>query len=421
MTCWVSSVLQQLFWNLKFRKTILLSQPTRDFEIELNRLFLRLQFCRGTLADPTPFMYVTPKESCFPQRVDEQGEVLPFFSELLQTLDDKIFGGVQVFPDGQRQPFWLIGVGIGDLAGSVFNLTDLVRESLHDDVYDPLPEVLAFGVNRTDKSGQRLGFRVNYPDELDFHFRYTLTGVVFHLGIDNAGHYVSVIATSVDGENKKKWMRFDDAGATAQANAPADSNAETGVLVLYTRVDCFDSRGDLDNDEIEVVKRENPEYRRMVENAETVELFKRFPEPRVYRPLFIGDEVREMVDFEFRFAGLIDKKMEDSYSSAFESHLKQQPDVACDIAEFLRPNKDLALMIFKTIGQARWAGYVRVPFDSLINFTFRYQPEPLRTLSELTGVTFEGRSTELNEEIRAVKALVGKTPIPDGFGGTPTS
>ena len=275
-TCYMNSILQQLFFNKDFRDTVITSTSNHNIVKPLRDLFLRMALGESGKADTIHFGEVWGNDGgiAFNPRVQE--DAVEFFQRLLERLPSDItqsykgtsttvFEGIDTdFRREIQEPFYCLEIPVskkatfGEAMATLKDVTLFVENNQYHDeergkldvkrysVIDKLPKVLVIQLKRFDYN-IRTGSRIKIQDSFEFpnvfnassYFdgqsgRYQLCGVVTHSGNADGGHYVSLVWCT------NQWIKFDDEFTEPISEAAFGSavhgntdRASTAYLLFY--------------------------------------------------------------------------------------------------------------------------------------------------------------------------------------------
>jgi hypothetical protein len=280
-TCYLNSILQQLFWILPFRDGFL-SQDFGDCDwaVELQNLFGELRFFPAACVDPSGFvgcwkgiddMPISPRTQ--QDAVEFLNLILDRMEQLLPDIVKPLFYGTTLvrfrgvgndFEQETKEPFLTLPLQVMNLA----NVSESFEASLVPEDY-PDYQADGFGkipVVRTTRilesppfliitlqrftyvisAGERtkINSKYEFPEVLDIapittdpsqSLVYDLIGIVQHFGTAQAGHYVSHV--KIDGD----WRTFNDGTVSKSLDPVASSfgghDGGNAYLLFYSRRD----------------------------------------------------------------------------------------------------------------------------------------------------------------------------------------
>ena len=279
-TCYMNSVLQQLFSVVHFTYLLLRSEFTSDEGIELKKLFAWMLLSSKRFLDTRPFASVWRGWQRRPINVAEQQDANEFFQLFVDQLPEEmkqIFQGRVVntieglttpFKSVNYEDFFSLSMTIQGFSSLEDSMKDFTRDEIFsgdnqvtDDCgakvdakkyarIDKAPQVLVVHLKRFEydfASWERYKVNSLYEFPRDLNLRpimaddtmdsnYHLRGIVIHEGGAQAGHYMSIIRYG------DKWFRFNDREVTlwdpawlsSETFGGSDSNA---YLLFYERED----------------------------------------------------------------------------------------------------------------------------------------------------------------------------------------
>ena len=275
-TCYMNSILQQLFFNKDFRNTVITSTSNHNIVKPLRYLFLRMALAESSKVDTIHFGEAWGKGGGIVFNPREQEDAVEFMQRLLERLPSDItqsykgisttvFEGIDTdFRREIQEPFYCLEIPVSKKATfneAMATLKDVTlfveNNQYHDEergkldvkrysVIDKLPKVLVIQLKRFDYN-IRTGHRIKIQDNFDFpnvfnassYFdgqsgRYQLCGVVTHSGNADGGHYVSLVWCT------NQWIKFDDdftepisEAAFGNAVHGHEDRASTAYLLFY--------------------------------------------------------------------------------------------------------------------------------------------------------------------------------------------
>lgn len=282
ITCYLNSVLQQLFADSSLRLALLKSESRGNWMTQLQELFVRMQLsltpCLATKAFCSEFKFngMTIASNHEQQDASEfyQAVVDQLGSELTASYKGKMVNIIEGIEEQYRtetlEEFCLMSVdvkGCRDLKSSLQAMIDdeqkfdsYKAESLGRNIsvkryvrIDTLPDNVVVHLKRFEydlETWQRYKVvdRFEFPEEFDFapytahqtseEQMYNLTGVVVHMGTAESGHYYSLI--KIDG----KWFCFNDCSVTELSKKEFDYHVlgsasratnPSAYMLFYTR------------------------------------------------------------------------------------------------------------------------------------------------------------------------------------------
>lgn len=245
-TCYMNSILQQLFYNDDCRTAALEHQQNDNkFVSEIRRIFIQLALSNQTSVDTEPFCNIWKEDDpYFSPRHQEDAE--EFFHRLLSKLPKDVIAtfegkqtsklkGISVdFSKEVNENFYLIPIPVkgyksfADSVPTVYNPQMFTENNQYRDdqlgnidveltlQIDSLPKTIVFLLKRFDYNLQTKR-RVKITNEFYFPLSfnadeyfsgqkgyYYLRGVITHSGTAEGGHYNALIRQG------KEWVDFDD-------------------------------------------------------------------------------------------------------------------------------------------------------------------------------------------------------------------
>lgn len=279
-TCYMNSILQQLFFNGRFREAVVTSESENRHVRTLRDLFLRMALGEGSYTDTRNFATVWGEEDHVQFNPRMQEDALEFMQRLLERLPGDIsepyHGTSKVIFEGLEkpfrreiiEPFYCLEIPVANKASFDESIMTLKEATLftknnqyHDErlgnldvkrysVIQKLPNLLTIQLKRFDYN-LRTGNRIKIQDAFQFpasfdastYFdghsgRYELCGVVTHTGSAEGGHYLSLIW------GYDRWYKFDDENVESlsqeefeQLGNGREQWASCAYLLLYRRVE----------------------------------------------------------------------------------------------------------------------------------------------------------------------------------------
>lgn len=246
-TCYMNSVLQQLFYTYPFRYLIVTTEVTDESQIELKRIFTELLLSTRYYCDTKPFCNVWKGWMKRPINPREQQDANEFFQLLLDQLpadfhsmfkgeiENRIEGTDEEFVSTNLETFYSIGLDIKDLSSVTESFGSFVQNeyftgenqySIGDRKINArkfariktAPNVLVLQLKRFEYDLTTFSRRKvddKYEFEREFNLQeymvdtsqpqiYELSGVVVHSGNAEGGHYCSYVLIG------NEWLCFDD-------------------------------------------------------------------------------------------------------------------------------------------------------------------------------------------------------------------
>lgn len=286
-TCYMNSILQQLFFIQPLRNAILATKAPeiegKEWFAELQYIFAKLLLFPGNYVDTSSFVSMWRTWDGSQVNPREQQDAVEFFQLLLDRLEEiipdvvkslfqgemelRILGKDCNFEHNQIETFVNLPIdirGYGSLDQSL--QTFLVPEHFHEyEAQDfgkisadrwnrvkkaPLVMVLTltrFSFNMSTGVREKIDSFFSFPDEIDLskitteqsdRHCYNLIGIVQHAGTAEAGHYTSYIY------NDHSWWVFNDTSASiTETSALAstyggDECMGNAYLLFYADKDC---------------------------------------------------------------------------------------------------------------------------------------------------------------------------------------
>ncbi|OHT02988.1 hypothetical protein TRFO_29746 [Tritrichomonas foetus] len=248
-TCYMNSVIQQLFFNKEFCLSVLKMRPEVEWIKELRNLFISLLKSKLYKVDTSKFVGTWRFYDDEPVNPGIQQDAIEFLLLLFDRINDEHFKGVQVnimegeenFRRESQDQFWALPLVVKNCKNfeDSFN-SFLDKESLQGYFAEQLqkkidvmrftrvktaPKYLVCHLKRFDYDMTtwrriKLNNRFVFPQEFDLapltenqdtKIIYHLTGIVLHTGTADSGHYQSYI--NID----NKWYNFNDC-SVSEAN-----------------------------------------------------------------------------------------------------------------------------------------------------------------------------------------------------------
>ena len=247
-TCYMNSILQQLYHTQPFREMILRSEFESDDQKELQKLFACLGMSAKPVIDTRPFCNVWKGWGNAAINVREQqdaGEFLNLFLDQLPqdcqallklSLVNKIEGVVEKYESENIETMFTLPLdvkGFSDISASFASFLEAENFCGQDGLMTPVgkidckkfariraaPKVLAIQLKRFEYDLRYGHYKVtdhfSFPEKInigplmdntndDSNHEYELKGVVLHSGSVDAGHYISLVI--INGE----WYKFND-------------------------------------------------------------------------------------------------------------------------------------------------------------------------------------------------------------------
>ena len=245
-TCYMNSVLQQLFHTVQFRKVIFETKFEDQAKQELQLMFYRLDLSEKGSVDTRPFCNVWKGWDRLPINVREQQDAGEFLNLILDQLPrecqapfkgalvNKMHGVNTNYESENVEPFFTIALDVKGLPSLEESFQSFIQEESFcgDDAIQTsegkidvkkfvrirtLPPVIVFHLKRWEYDMRNGRYKVcdkfEFPHIVDVsplleddqgEELYELQGIVLHSGNVDGGHYISLI--KVDDE----WYEFND-------------------------------------------------------------------------------------------------------------------------------------------------------------------------------------------------------------------
>ena len=286
-TCYMNSILQQLFFIQPLRNAILATKAPetegKEWFAELQYIFAKLLLFPGNYVDTSSFVSMWRTWDGSQVNPREQQDAVEFFQLLLDRLEEimpdvvkslfqgemelRILGKDCPFEHNQIETFVNLPIdirGYGSLDQSLQAF--LVPEHFHEYEAQDFGKISADRWNRVKKAPRvivltltRFSFNMStgvrekidsffsFPDEIDLskitteqsgRQCYNLIGIVQHAGTAEAGHYISYIY------NDHSWWVFNDTSASSTdtgalaATYGGDECMGNAYLLFYADKDC---------------------------------------------------------------------------------------------------------------------------------------------------------------------------------------
>jgi len=248
-TCYMNSVLQQLFAIVGFRNSVLTFNHDKEWLIQLQLVFARLHVTLSHMVQTNEFTKNFKFHEVNTINVCEQQDACEFLLTLIDQLtslglntslfkgrtNTELHGLNNVLVSEVSDPFYHISVPVKDYD----NLIDSLKTLHHEEMIQTekldekkrrvilrkttriasIPEVLIIQLKRFEYdvatgNREKLDSRFEFPNELDMssvlssNFSqqsiYSLNGVIVHSGGVDMGHYISLI------RKNSNWYCYDD-------------------------------------------------------------------------------------------------------------------------------------------------------------------------------------------------------------------
>ena len=297
-TCYVNSVLQQLFAIEPFRNYIINTQFDDSGLIALHKLFTQMMYSQNKSVEMQFFARDWKDwdgNSINPREQQDANEFLMYvLTKLEGTPAEAIFRGVsssniqgvgEDFSTSHKEPFTILPLEVSgqkdfkasiSLFGAPETITDYRADGIdhpitvnHFTTIDSLPDHLIIQLKRFEFSVET-GLRTkidsvyNIPEVAEINgVKYDLTGVVVHQGDAEAGHYFSYT-------KEKQWICLNDVSTTfakeenfKETCSGALEFGTSGYLLFYIKQGITQEAQDL-HPEKELVDEINAENRRLL-------------------------------------------------------------------------------------------------------------------------------------------------------------
>ena len=246
-TCYMNSILQQLFYTYPFRYLILTSEMKDESQLRLKKIFTELVFSSRKYSDTQPFCAIWKGWMKRPINPREQQDANEFLQLLLDQLpadfhdmfkgeiENKIEGMTEDFSSSNTEMFYSLCLDVKGCKDVDESFKSFIRSetftgdnqySIGDRKIDArkfariqkAPKVLVlqlkrFEYNLTTFARYKVNDKFEFGREINIQEYmsdpsvpqwYQLKGVVVHSGTAEGGHYSSIVL--VDG----KWIMFND-------------------------------------------------------------------------------------------------------------------------------------------------------------------------------------------------------------------